>query len=336
PTAPSPDVADRLRFIKFWIRLLDLPKTICSIAVGKGISSVIGNVLDVGIYDCASEPDYFIRCLVEVDVLQPLYGLREVDLGPGTSAFIRFQYEGLRQVCFPCGRVGHGFRLCPEMDSRPMDIPARNDWMTADRLLYRRIHPKTLQPLTVHPKGGRRHLLADDADSGARRLATPPIMASLSSAPTVPVQVPSSFPVSPSFSYDCPRLAHMGRKLQVNMFWPAHDPLLIGPTEDPLAHLPSSQTPQAPGAAAGPLPSLGPSVDFPPSFRPAPKANQAAGTSMDPTPFKRAKVSLAPCSPMKNSMDSVGSSTWASTDMSGSAPIIDDGGRVIDGSAVAS
>ncbi|CAN0846488.1 hypothetical protein LINGRAHAP2_LOCUS4478 [Linum grandiflorum] len=203
-TTPSPEIADRFRLVKFWVRLLDLSKNIRSPEVGKGIASVLGNVLDAGVFDCAKEPDYFVRCLVEVDVQQPMFGRLEVDLGSGSVAYIRFQYEGLRQVCYHCGRVGHGVRLCPEIDSRPFDLSVRNDWMTADRLLCRRLHPETLQPLTVHPKGGRRNPLADDADSAARRYVAPPRLDSPPPAPAGAIQVLSPSPTSFLSHLDCP------------------------------------------------------------------------------------------------------------------------------------
>ncbi|CAN0886145.1 hypothetical protein LINGRAHAP2_LOCUS15298 [Linum grandiflorum] len=52
---PSLEIYEQLRLIKFVVWLLDLPKSIRSPIVGKGIASVIGNVLDVGIFDCATE-----------------------------------------------------------------------------------------------------------------------------------------------------------------------------------------------------------------------------------------------------------------------------------------
>ncbi|CAN0838742.1 hypothetical protein LINGRAHAP2_LOCUS2324 [Linum grandiflorum] len=61
---PTPELASRLRFMDYWVLLLDLPKHIRSLAVGEGVASIIGKVLDAGIFDSANEADYFVRCLV--------------------------------------------------------------------------------------------------------------------------------------------------------------------------------------------------------------------------------------------------------------------------------
>ncbi|CAN0899751.1 Uncharacterized protein At4g02000 [Linum grandiflorum] len=148
---PSPTVADRLRFIDFWVRLLDLPKPLRSSEVGKGLASVIGKVIDAGLFDSATEPDYFVRCLVRVDVEKGLYGRREIQGGQGSPVYVQFQYEGLRQVCYCCGSVRHFYKFCPELGSRVLDLQERNGWMVAPPLKCRRLHPETLEPLKPHP-----------------------------------------------------------------------------------------------------------------------------------------------------------------------------------------
>ncbi|CAN0928105.1 hypothetical protein LINGRAHAP2_LOCUS36275 [Linum grandiflorum] len=221
-TTPTQEVADRLRFVKYWIRLLDLPKNIRSPAVGKGITSIIET--------------------------KPLFGRREVDLGFGNFAFIRFQYEGLRQACFHCGRVGHGFRLCPELDSRPFDPSDRGDWMTADRLLCRRLHPETLQPLTAHPKGGRRNPLADDADSGACPVAPP----------LAPLSPPSAGPAATQSAMEALPL-------------PPQGPIIPGSllaTSALVAQVQPSKSIPPDFHAAGTSAVTGPNLDLPLSFGP--------------------------------------------------------------------
>ncbi|CAN0843331.1 hypothetical protein LINGRAPRIM_LOCUS173 [Linum grandiflorum] len=145
---PTEDTFLNLRFMNFWICLYKLPKQFRTPPIGEGLVSILGDVIGSGIFDREGSDDYFVRCLVRLDTEKPFLGRRELKIGSNKPIWVKFQYEGLPQVCFQCGYAGHPVESCPERSTQPPNLKDRNSWMTNPvPFSWRRLHPVTLQPI---------------------------------------------------------------------------------------------------------------------------------------------------------------------------------------------
>ena len=54
----------------------------------------------------------FMRVRVRVDVSQPLYCGRKIELEDGTEGWVAFQYKRLPNLCFWCGLLTHDDKDC--------------------------------------------------------------------------------------------------------------------------------------------------------------------------------------------------------------------------------
>jgi hypothetical protein len=104
--------------VAIWVRLPELPieyyQKDSLMHIGKGL----GPVLRVDYNTAAGTRGRFARICVQLDVDKPL--ARTIRVGKAKLAVV---YEGIGQLCFHCGRIGHRLDWCP---SRSLAVPATN------------------------------------------------------------------------------------------------------------------------------------------------------------------------------------------------------------------
>jgi hypothetical protein len=104
--------------VAIWVRLPELPieyyQKDSLMHIGKGL----GPVLRVDYNTAAGTRGRFARICVQLDVDKPL--ARTIRVGKAKLAVV---YEGIGQLCFHCGKIGHRLDWCP---SRSPAVPATN------------------------------------------------------------------------------------------------------------------------------------------------------------------------------------------------------------------
>lgn len=105
-----------------WVRILNLSVEYFNINFLNKIGSKTGKVLRVDRNTPRAERGQFTRLSVEIALRKPL--LSKFRLKGRTW---RIQYEGLRMVCFKCGKLGHNEEAC-----QPSILPNIDDTMVVD------------------------------------------------------------------------------------------------------------------------------------------------------------------------------------------------------------
>ncbi|XP_057446031.1 uncharacterized protein LOC130738135 [Lotus japonicus] len=137
--------------VAIWVQLWGLPLHCRTLKMGTKVGSVIGEVLDVDLFELPDKR-VIVKVLVEMNVMKPL--LSGINGGSHKDGvfWIDFKYEKLPQFCFICGRIGHGDQFCPlNNDGEPHD------------LVQRKYGPRLRVSMS-----GRRFLKKSDAATGAR------------------------------------------------------------------------------------------------------------------------------------------------------------------------
>ena len=100
--------------VAVWIRLPELPFEYYELAVLKEIGNAIGPVLRIDSNTASEARGRYARICVQVDLCQPL--INQILL---EGLVQEIQYEGVRSLCFSCGRVGHRKDGCPHTIKAP-------------------------------------------------------------------------------------------------------------------------------------------------------------------------------------------------------------------------
>ncbi|KAL4281384.1 hypothetical protein GQ457_03G041560 [Hibiscus cannabinus] len=100
--------------IMVWVRLPKLPYRYYTKSMFRHIANVIGEVVRVDYNTSEGKRGRFARLAMLVDLRKPLVSGIVID---GHRQDI--EYEGLPEICFKCGRVGHSKDMCP---GETMDI----------------------------------------------------------------------------------------------------------------------------------------------------------------------------------------------------------------------
>nr|XP_023902463.1 uncharacterized protein LOC112014276 [Quercus suber]POF27029.1 uncharacterized protein CFP56_40394 [Quercus suber] len=100
--------------IAVWIRLSGLPIEYYNAKALQHIGKAIGNVLRIDTFTATESRGKFARLCIQVDVNKPL--VTTVMIGKLQQSVT---YEGIHNLCFECGRLGHRKELCPFV-VRPM------------------------------------------------------------------------------------------------------------------------------------------------------------------------------------------------------------------------
>ena len=116
--------ATSMSSIAVWVRLHELPIELYETDALKQIGESLGRVLRIDAHTAMEAWGKYARLCIQIDVSQPL-----VD----TILIRRFEqpvmYEGIHELCFSCGKVGHMVETCPYTIRSGNDagIPAEDD-----------------------------------------------------------------------------------------------------------------------------------------------------------------------------------------------------------------
>ncbi|CAN1170067.1 hypothetical protein LINPERHAP2_LOCUS28773, partial [Linum perenne] len=145
--------------IRAWVRLPGLPLENFDVGILKLIGNRIGKTIRVDGTTLFGSRGNYARLCVEIDLHKPLVSKYRLH-----RRVRHIEYEGLHEICFLCGRYGHGKQACslnsesvePEPNdstfSNPLfqeekERPELEDdfgpWMLAKKKMRRRIPPNT-------------------------------------------------------------------------------------------------------------------------------------------------------------------------------------------------
>ncbi|RYR65534.1 hypothetical protein Ahy_A03g011470 [Arachis hypogaea] len=91
-----------------WVKLPGLAIEYYNRTILRKIGNIIGRTLKIDSNTAEVSRGKFARLCVEVALIKPLVAQYQIN---GVNHSI--EYEGLHQVCFSCGRVGHEKESCP-------------------------------------------------------------------------------------------------------------------------------------------------------------------------------------------------------------------------------
>nr|POE81054.1 uncharacterized protein CFP56_55205 [Quercus suber] len=108
PWVPNfrPDVAN-IAAVAVWVRLPHLPIEYYNAEALKEIGQAIGTVLRIDTHTASETRARYARLCVQVDINKPL--IYTILIGNFQQPVL---YEGINQLCFSCGRVGHRREVC--------------------------------------------------------------------------------------------------------------------------------------------------------------------------------------------------------------------------------
>ena len=94
--------------IAVWVRLCELPFELYETEVLRQIGESIGKVLRIDSHTALEARGKYARLCIQIDIDKPLVN---------TIVIGRFEqpvsYEGIQNLCFSCGRLGHRVEACP-------------------------------------------------------------------------------------------------------------------------------------------------------------------------------------------------------------------------------
>ncbi|CAN1171382.1 hypothetical protein LINPERHAP2_LOCUS29527 [Linum perenne] len=176
--------------IRAWVRLPGLPLENYDVGILTLVGNSIGKTVRVDNTTLFGNRGNYARLCVEIDLNKPLiskYRLRR--------RVRRVEYEGLHEICFLCGKYGHGKDACPKLraqdEERPMgesdstkpesSDPVRPEidedygpWMLAKknvrrrRTIQNREPPVTQEPVQTNkePQGSRFSIFSSKGNEG--------------------------------------------------------------------------------------------------------------------------------------------------------------------------
>ncbi|XP_074287844.1 uncharacterized protein LOC141612999 [Silene latifolia] len=98
---------DSIKFLTAWVRIPNLPVEYFNEAFLRKVGSKVGKVIRVDRNTASAERGQFTRMSVEVDISKPLLSKFRLN-----GKIYPIQYEGLKMICFKCGKLGHNSEAC--------------------------------------------------------------------------------------------------------------------------------------------------------------------------------------------------------------------------------
>nr|POF05057.1 hypothetical protein CFP56_35619 [Quercus suber] len=108
--------------VAVWLRLPDLPIEFYEPTILKKIGNTIGPVLKIDSHTFNGERGRFARICIQTNVEKPL--IKTVKIGKVVQAV---QYEGINDICFACGRIGHKKEGCSTIIKGPETPPVGSE-----------------------------------------------------------------------------------------------------------------------------------------------------------------------------------------------------------------
>ncbi|CAN1168567.1 hypothetical protein LINPERHAP2_LOCUS27883 [Linum perenne] len=125
---PSEELFHSLQFMLIWVKIIGLPFSYLTIAVGRKLLAKLGEVVKVGYFDAGTPEGCYIKGRVRMDLLGSFLGTAPVTGVNGASFPAFFQYIGLPCICYLCGWLGHVMADCTRTDL-VFDANIRSDWI---------------------------------------------------------------------------------------------------------------------------------------------------------------------------------------------------------------
>ncbi|CAN1188477.1 Uncharacterized protein At4g02000 [Linum perenne] len=149
---PTEELFHSLQFMLIWVKIIGLPFSYLTIAVGRKLLAKLGEVVKVGYYDAGTPEGCYIKGRVRMDLLGSFLGTAPVTGVNGASFPAFFQYIGLPCICYLCGWLGHVMADCSHSEL-VFDENVRSDWICgkADQNEKESQGPQ-LQPLPFVPQ----------------------------------------------------------------------------------------------------------------------------------------------------------------------------------------
>ncbi|CAI0449452.1 unnamed protein product [Linum tenue] len=140
-----------LAVVPFRVQLWDVQEDCCTHQFGRKIvSSMIGRVLETGVFASSDMTQKFVKVKTLVDFSKPLRSQIMATNAETGRFWIRFKYEFLPTFCFRCGRVGHARQTCQ------FDPPTRKERF-GPHMTTKEMGVKIFEGEETHHQGPRLH-----------------------------------------------------------------------------------------------------------------------------------------------------------------------------------
>jgi hypothetical protein len=127
--------------VPIWIQLWGLPQHCKTKKMGENIGALLGKVEESEFYEYPGKK-VIIKIKVAINVHNPITsGIHVGNLTDGTS-WIDFRYEKLPQVCFNCGLLGHGDKLCRNQALNVDTLAPIGPWIRSTQYGRRKMEEK--------------------------------------------------------------------------------------------------------------------------------------------------------------------------------------------------
>ena len=150
-----------------------------TIAIGKGIGSKIGRVLEVDKRAMQVELAKFLRIRVEVPIDKPLRRGGVVKNEEGERVWVDFRYERLPNFCYICGFLGHDEKHCQASPTEQRSGRQYGDWLKVGEVIKNGGEREKSKMQFEAKKGGMQsRVMAGEngEETGAERRSPPAVM----------------------------------------------------------------------------------------------------------------------------------------------------------------
>ncbi|CAN1775609.1 hypothetical protein LINPERHAP1_LOCUS13386 [Linum perenne] len=113
---PSEELFHSLQYMPIWVKIIGVPFSSLTIAVGRKLLAKLGEVIKVGYFDAGTPEGTYVKGRVRMDLLGSFLGTTPVSRPNGTTFPAFFQYIGVPCICYLCGLLSHVMADCTRTD----------------------------------------------------------------------------------------------------------------------------------------------------------------------------------------------------------------------------